>query len=177
MNSTLSPKSRVQVRRMREQDVPGILPLQIAIYPGTLHERAEFFLNRQALSPQTCWVAQEGDGGLLGYLIAYPWHDGLPPELDLTLPCLPEPATCWFLHDCAVHPRAQGGGIGRQLYDTAAVHAYEQGLRQARLVALAQAASYWRRLGYTDLPAPPKGLAAKLSGYGEGACYLGRELG
>lgn len=167
----------LEVRHMRAQDVTAILQLQLVAYPGILLERDEFFLNRLSLSPQTCWVAREGgEGALLGYLVAYPWGDGLPPELDVPLQRLPEPAACWFLHDCAVHPQAQGRGVGRQLYQTASAAAFGQGLRQARLVALAQAATYWRNMGYVDLPETPLGLAAKLQSYGDGACYLQRAL-
>lgn len=169
--------SGLEVRHMQAEDLPAVLQLQEAAYPGTLLERDAFFLNRLALSPQTCWVAKEDcDALLLGYLVAYPWGDGLPPELDVPLLRLPEPAACWFLHDCAVHPQAQGRGVGRRLYEIASAHALKQGWRETRLVALAQAAAYWRSLGYADLAEDPPGLAAKLQGYGAGACYLQRVL-
>lgn len=167
----------LQVRHMQVEDVPDILHLQTLAYPGILHERAEFFLNRLALSSQTCWVAREAnEGRLLGYLVAYPWDDGLPPSLDVLLPALPATAPYWFLHDCAVHPVSQGLGVGRQLYEVAVRHARSQGMQRARLVALAQAAAYWQGLGYGELSVLPSGLSEKLAAYGQGAQYLERTL-
>ncbi|OXC88140.1 GNAT family N-acetyltransferase, partial [Achromobacter sp. KAs 3-5] len=104
---------------MLASDVDAILQAQALAYPRFLLEGAGFFLNRLALAPHYCWVAQPDapseSGALLGYLISYPWDAGLPPALDVPLSALPPQADHWFLHDCAVVPAAQGLGVGQAL--------------------------------------------------------------
>lgn len=158
-------------------DVGAILAVQADAYPGFLLESADFFLNRLALAPAHCWVAQATaapGGALLGYLVSYPWDAGLPPALDTPLTALPEAADHWFLHDCAVVPSAQGLGVGQALLRTAAGHATQTGLRRASLVSLGSAVGYWLRHGYAPVVAGGRDLAAKLTGYGPQASYMAR---
>ena len=157
-------------------DVDAILEVQAVAYPGFLLESADFFLNRLALAPAHCWVAQAaapGDG-LLGYLVSYPWDAGLPPTLDAPLTTLPEPADHWFLHDCAVAPSAQGLGVGQALLRAAAEYATQAGLQRASRVSLGSAVGYWLRHGYAPVAAGGRELAAKLEGYGPQASYMAR---
>lgn len=167
-----------QVRPMLASDVDAILQAQALAYPSFLLEGAGFFLNRLALAPRYCWVAQPrasaASGALLGYLISYPWDAGLPPALDVPLTALPARADHWFLHDCAVVPAAQGMGVGQALVGAAASCASDLGLTRASLVSLASATGYWTRHGYAPLAAQTPGLAEKLAGYGEGASYMSR---
>ena len=162
---------------MQTADVDAILAVQAVAYPGFLSESADFFLNRLALAPTHCWVAQAAaapGGALLGYLVSYPWDAGLPPTLDAPLIALPEPADHWFLHDCAVAPSAQGLGVGQTLLRAAAGHATQTGLRRASLVSLGSAVGYWLRHGYAPVAAGGRDLAAKLEGYGPQASYMAR---
>ncbi|CAB3924466.1 GNAT family N-acetyltransferase [Achromobacter anxifer] len=164
---------------MQASDVDAILVLQTLAYPGFLLESAGFFQNRLALAPSHCWVAQAAppagpDGGLLGYLISYPWDAGLPPALDVTLAALPAGADHWFLHDCAVAPSAQGLGVGQALLQAGAHGAQAGGLRRASLVSLESAVGYWQRHGYVPVSADSAGLAEKLAGYGPRAQYMSR---
>ncbi|MFY1848064.1 GNAT family N-acetyltransferase [Achromobacter dolens] len=157
-------------------DLDAILEVQAGAYPGFLLESADFFLNRLALAPAHCWVAQAATprDRLLGYLVSYPWDAGLPPTLDAPLTTLPEPADHWFLHDCAVAPSAQGLGVGRALLRTAAGHATQAGLRRASPVSLGSAVGYWLRHGYAPVAGGGRDLAAKLEGYGPQASYMAR---
>ncbi|MBQ2649113.1 MAG: GNAT family N-acetyltransferase [Achromobacter sp.] len=157
-------------------DVDAILEVQAGAYPGFLLESADFFLNRLALAPAHCWVAQAATprDRLLGYLVSYPWDAGLPPTLDAPLTTLPEPADHWFLHDCAVAPSAQGLGVGQALLRTAAGRATQAGLRRASLVSLGSAVGYWLRHGYAPVAGGGRDLAAKLEGYGPQASYMAR---
>ncbi|QVQ29780.1 GNAT family N-acetyltransferase [Achromobacter deleyi] len=163
---------------MQAGDVDAILDAQAQAYPQVLLESAGFFLNRLALAPSYCWVAQaarpEERQGLLGYLVSYPWDAGLPPALDVPLAALPRGADHWFLHDCAVVPAAQGLGVGQALVRTAAQGAVGDGLQRASLVSLASAVSYWLRHGYAPVAARSGELAEKLAGYGPDARYMSR---
>ncbi|MFD4840284.1 GNAT family N-acetyltransferase [Achromobacter sp. NPDC058515] len=163
---------------MQASDVDAILDAQALAYPRFLLESAGFFLNRLALAPSYCWVAQaarpDAHGVLLGYLISYPWDAGLPPALDEALAALPPGADHWFLHDCAVVPTAQGLGVGQALVRAAAQGAMQDGLRRASLVSLESAVSYWLRHGYAPVAADTGELAEKLAGYGPQARYMSR---
>lgn len=167
-----------QVRPMLTGDVDAILQVQAQAYPGFLLESAEFFLNRLALAPAYCWVAQaaapKAAEAVLGYLVSYPWDAGLPPTLDAPLTTLPKPADHWFLHDCAVAPSAQGLGVGQVLLQAAAQAAMQCGLQRASLVSLGSAVGYWVRHGYAPVAAGGQDLAAKLEGYGPQARYMAR---
>lgn len=165
-----------RIRPMLPSDVAGVLDVQAQAYTDILLEDAGFFLNRLALAPDHCWVAV-GDAARIGaYLIAYPWIDGLPPALNVALPSLPVECTHWFLHDCAVHPAAQGMGLGGQLLRAAAAQARALGYAHASLVSLESAVAYWVRQGYAPASDSSPDLTAKLAGYGAGARYMTRAL-
>ena len=115
---------------MRPGDVDGILAVQALAYPGFLLESAGFFLNRLALAPRHCWIADGAESGTLGCLISYPWDAGLPPVLDVELDAPPDGADHWFLHDCAVSPAAQAWAWARRCCDRRPAAA-SQGLLRA----------------------------------------------
>lgn len=167
---------RYKVREMQTDDVERILQIQARLYPATLLESADLFFNRLALSPGTSFVAHV-ESELLGYLLAYPWTQSTPPELNVALSTLPQDANSWFLHDCSVLPEAQGAGIAHSLYKAGAAHAVNKGLCHSSLVSLATAKSYWLRYGYTIMATEGDSvLTAKLAGYGSGACFMTRQL-
>ncbi|THU02825.1 GNAT family N-acetyltransferase [Lampropedia puyangensis] len=158
-------------------DIDALLSVQASAYPAQLLEDADFFLNRLALSPGTCWAAKEKQTQrMLGYLIAYPWHAGLPPALNEKLVQIPQPATHWFLHDCAVATDAQGLGVGQALYAAAIEAARQDGFDSAALVALASATTYWQARGFNPPMVHSRDLQEKLAAYGPGASYLMRPL-
>lgn len=66
------------IEAMRPAGVDAVLAVQAQAYAGIdVLEDAGLFLNRIRLSPRTCWVAR-GPGGVLGYLVSYPWPLGAP---------------------------------------------------------------------------------------------------
>lgn len=158
---------------MQAADVPEILRIQAAAYAAAAFEpeSAAVYLNRMALAPDLCWVVTNERGGLCGYLLSHPWHAGEPPALDTVLDALPQPATRWYVHDCAVDARSRGGGVAASLYEAAHDAAVRRGLRCAALVAIGQAATYWALRGYRSADA-----VHALDGYGDGACYMTRAL-
>ncbi|WP_295466115.1 GNAT family N-acetyltransferase [uncultured Pseudomonas sp.] len=159
------------IRPLRPADLPAVLAIQAANYPADLLEDHAFYANRLALAPEHCWAATDPQDRLQGYLIGYPWDDGLPPVLGARLEQLPGEASTWFLHDCAVHPDAQGQGVAGRLYRHAKGQARRARLRQGRLVSLSNAIGYWQRHQYRPVPADAA-LTAKLAGYGVGACLM-----
>lgn len=163
------------IRPMSPADLEAVLDIQASVYHADLLEGIEFFQNRLMLSAPTCWVAAHKQR-LLGYLISYPWLRTFPPELDNMIDGIPPMADSWFVHDCAISPVAQGIGAGKKLFITAQAHAIEQGFRHTSLVSLAQANSYWCRQGYITMDNTEQ-LSQKLAQYGNGACYMYRNIG
>lgn len=159
------------IRPLRLADLPAVLDIQAANYPAELLEDHGFYANRLALAPEHCWAALDVQERLQGYLIGYPWDDGLPPVLGARLERLPAQASTWFLHDCAVHPDAQGLGVAGRLYRHAQGQARRARLPRGRLVSLPGAIGYWQRHHYRPVPTDAA-LAAKLAGYGPGACLM-----
>lgn len=166
----------VRIRPMSQADLPGVLAIQAEAYASADFEPEQpaVYRDRMALAPDLCLVAEDAAGALLGYLVSHPWHTGEPPPLDAELGALPPPPWCWYLHDCAVAARAHGQGVAAALYQAAQTAARARGLRSAALVAVGDAAGYWARAGYRVQHRPA--LAAKLAGYGRGACYMARAL-
>lgn len=160
--------------------LPAVMEVQAQAYAGLpVLEPIEFFANRQQLAPEGCQLVLEG-GQVAGYLVSYPWDDGLPPALGATLEALPPTRRHWFIHDCAVNPRWQGRGVARRLLQAVERTARRQRVSSLRLVSLAGANGYWQRQGFKPVqPActtEARRLREKLSGYGEGACLMQRPV-
>lgn len=147
----------IQISPLEESHLPQLMQVQKQAYAGLpVLEPVEFFQNRRQLAPQGCLVALAGNR-VAGYLVSYPWDDGLPPALGVLLDALPEPGRHWFVHDCAVSPEWHGRGIAQ------------------RLVSLAGAVRFWQRHGFQDVTPTPR-LQTKLAGYGAGARLMQRRI-
>jgi GNAT superfamily N-acetyltransferase len=164
------------IRPMQPADLVHVLALQGQAYAGADFEpeRVEVYANRMALAAAFCLVDFAPDGHLQGYLVSHPWREGGPPPLDAILDRLPEAPGCWYLHDCAVDARAKGRGVAARLHHVALDEARALGLRRAALVAVGDAAGFWRRLGYAPRELP--GMRERLEDYGPGAVYMERLL-
>jgi GNAT superfamily N-acetyltransferase len=158
-------------RPARVTDAAGVGALSRAVVDAP-PERDEVFAERIRLCPAGCLVYGQG-GDVLGYVISHPWRRFAPPALDGLVGALPTDADCWFIHDLALAPPARGRGV------VALALAELDGLARAFpvtcLVAVGEAADYWRRHGFEDRSTPQ--LAAKLAGYGPGALYMERDTG
>ena len=164
------------IRPMQASDLAQVLALQEQAYAGADFEpeRVEVYTNRMALAPEFCLVDLAPDGHLQGYLVSHPWREGVPPALDAILERLPEHASCWYLHDCAVDVAAKGRGVAARLHHVAVDRARARGLQRAALVAVGGAAGFWRRFGYAPRELP--GMAGRLQDYGPEAAYMERPL-
>src|SRR5471030_1536902 len=116
-------------------DTSSIQFIQSACYPLQLLESSEALLAKQALSPHSCWLA-ENKHGPLGYLFAHPWHDNTLLILNRPLDNLPDQANTFFLHDLAIHPHARNQGLAQALIQQAMQWAREENFCKAMLVAV-----------------------------------------
>ncbi|AQV95847.1 GNAT family N-acetyltransferase [Cupriavidus necator] len=172
------------VRPMVPADLPAVLAVQASCYTEVLLEGQAALASRLALSPATCWVADDPGqrGALAAYLFTHAWPDASLPPLDGLLDdgwrhAAPPDTLTWFVHDMAVAPAGRGAGLAPRLYAAAQAAARAAGLRQSRLIAVQSAASWWRRLGYAPVAVETAAMhAAKLAGYGASAVLMERTL-
>jgi hypothetical protein len=162
------------LRPMRVGDLHAVLELQNRAYPPALHDSAAAFESRLRLAPEMNLVL-EIEGALAAYLVAHPWARLAPPPVDSVLEALPDGDRCWFIHDLTVSPDRRAGGLARTIFAAGRRAAMGEGLRVAELIAVAGAASFWRRIGFAGVTADPA-LAAKVAGYGPEAIYMQREV-
>ena len=159
-------------RPMRADDLDRVAEIAAIGFPDPVEDR-DCFANRQALSPAGCLVLQTSQG-LEGYLVAYPWRMDATPALNTLIEAIPADAGVMYLHDLALTPAVRGQGWSKP-----AVRAVVDLARAGRwptvaLVAVNDAAAFWRGHGFEVREAP--GLATRLASYGPDARYLTRDV-
>lgn len=157
---------------MRTSDLDAVTEVARLSFPDHPEERA-CFQNRLQLYPRGCFVLADG-GPAMGYLIAYPWRADAAPPLNTLIERLPADAQLIYLHDLALHPEARGGGVTGVVVEQLAEQARQDGWPAIALVAVNQAADFWRRHGFEAREA--EGMGEKLASYGADARYMVRPL-
>ncbi len=140
---------------MRAPDLAAAARLAARIHPDYPEDDA-VMAERLRLCPEGCF-ALAGDDGLLGYAIGHPWRARAVPELDTLVGALPEPAGAWCIHDVALDPGARGRGAAGEVVGLMLDAAARRRLPEAVLVAVGDAAGFWRRTasGRSRRPRPP----------------------
>ena len=159
-------------RPMTQDDLDGVVAVARLAFPDHPEDRG-CFAERLDLNPTGCFVLESAEG-VRGYLIAYPWLRDSAPPLNTLIGTVPADAATLYLHDLALHPDARGGGCARPIVERLAAQAQADGWPSIALVAVNDAAPFWRRLGFQVVDAPV--LAAKLASYGADARYMVRPL-
>ena len=157
------------IRTQTAHDIQAILDIQAACYPADFIESAATLQRKQALAPATSWMI-EIEGQAVCYLFCHSWHSDTPPALGKKLAQLPANADRFYIHDLAILPAGRGKKLADQLIEHALNWARHLGFRQAMLVAVLGAESFWRKHQFSGTP------NRQLSGYGEGAVCMQRQL-
>lgn len=138
-----------------------------AVVHDAFPERPEALMSRVEVSPDTCF-GLEGDGRLVGYVLAHPARFGAPPKLDCVI--FPTPnADTLYIHDLALLPDARGGGSGQAITRHLKTLAQDAGLATLSLVAVHGSSGFWSRQGFEAYPIPP----STLESYGPQAMFMG----
>ncbi|MBP0622588.1 GNAT family N-acetyltransferase [Cupriavidus consociatus] len=172
------------LRPMVAADLPAVMDVQATCYTEVLLESCDALASRLALSPTTCWVADDPHrpGALAAYLFTHAWPETSLPPLDGVLDDgwrqAPTPASLtWFVHDMAVAPAGRSRGLAPRLYAAAQAAAVAARLQHSRLIAVQSAAPWWRRLGYAPVAAETAARhARKLADYGAAAVLMEKTL-
>lgn len=164
---------QAQWRPMTQADIPAVDAIAAAIHIA-LPEHAFVFAERQRLYPDGCFML-EVNGEPAGYVISHPWHYLQPPPLNTLLERIPEDASTYYIHDLALLPGSRRTGAGSVIANRLFARAEAVGLPNVSLIAVYDAAAFWRRHGfeYVDNPA----LAKQLAGYGAEARMMVRSVG
>lgn len=166
-SDALHEPAAVVLRLLRADDLPAVLAIQRAAYGDGYQESAVVLGRKRELAPAACWIAHAGQMAV-GYVLAHPWDTLGAPPLHAPLPALPTGADRGFVHDLAVMPAARGLGVAAGLLARVCAWSSAAGHRGMRLVALADAAPFWARQGFSPLP------VALPAAYGDGACLMER---
>lgn len=164
----------VLIRRFVRNDLAAALAIQAQAYPAFLVESETAFASRLDAAMPYCLTASS-EGEMAGYLLAHGWQRHAPPQLGTPL-VDNWPGEILFIHDLAVAACGRGLGVGRKLIDRAFDLAARDGLKEAELVAVEGAESFWQAMGFAELVTPPD-IAAKLVAYGRRAKWMGRAIG
>lgn len=170
---TERPLPQLDWRPMRPTDIDAVVEVARLSFPNHFEDRP-CFENRLALYPRGCFVLADGDGGVRGYLIAYPWRAESAPALNTVIEGLPAEPALIYLHDLALHPEARGGGVTGRIIERLAEQVAEDSWPAIALVAVNDAVGFWSRHGFVEQPA--EAMAAKLASYGSDARYMLRPL-
>ncbi|MGC0152329.1 GNAT family N-acetyltransferase [Chromobacterium vaccinii] len=122
------------LRPVRLADLPAVFAIEQAVFGG--HVYPDFFF-RQALElwPDWFWLAENGDGDIVGYALGAPSQ---------------RPDELWLL-SLALLPACRGQGVGRALAQ-AALDAMRPRARSVQLTVdpANPAAALYRRLGFVE---------------------------
>lgn len=162
------------LRPMCESDVPAVMAIQQACYPGLLLEDESVIRARLARCPRHAWVAEDSEG-VCAYLFAYPSRLGCITPFDGVFQPAEAP-DCLYLHDLAVSPRATGRGLGPALTGLAMAAAGQHGLRYSALVSVQDSAAFWARQGFVAHEQLSAEQQRQLASYRMPAVYMVRSL-
>jgi len=160
-------------RPMTEADLDAVAAIAVLGFPDHFEGR-DCFENRLDLYPRGCFVLAD-EASVRGYLIAYPWRSESAPPLNTRIEAIPDAAEVIYLHDLALHPDVRGGGHTSRIVERLADQARGDGWPAVALVAVNDAAGFWRRQGFVEQTATPA-LTDKLASYGADARYMIRLL-
>lgn len=160
----------LHIRRVAAGDWPATMEIQAQAYTFGMREEEAVLRSKAAQSPQTCLVAQRANREIVAYILAHSFPVGEWPQLGV-ISALSGSCQNLFVHDLAVLPSAAGQGIGGQMMEHVMRLATELGFSSMSLVAVQNAAGFWRKQGFESVgqPSPEKG-------YDESACLMTKPL-
>lgn len=158
-------------RPLLASDIATVSRIAAQVHPG-FPEADAVFAERQALSPQGCWLLETGQAGI-GYVLSHPWRLGTVPALNARLGAIPEAPDTFYIHDLALLPAARGSGAASAIVETLIEVA--RPYRSMSLVAVNDSVAFWSRFGFA-VEARPE-LAEKLMSYDAAARFMVRQAG
>lgn len=168
------PDNHLRWRPMARHDLDGVVRIARVAFPDHFEDRS-CFSERLSLYPRGCFVlANDGECGIAGYLIAYPWKTGSAPPLNTLIGRIPPDADLLYLHDLALDSTARGQGHTRTIIAGLIDQARRDGWRKIVLVAVNRAQKFWQAMGFQEVGAEDQ--TQKSDTYGSDARYMSRSI-
>lgn len=159
-------------RPMTVDDLDAVVAIASIGFPDHPEDR-DCFASRLCVFPDGCFIL-DGEGGVKGYLISYPWTADSAPVLNRRIAALPDDASVLYLHDLALHPDVRGEGWSRSAMEAVLAVAARGDWPAVALVAVNEAVGFWQGHGFEVRQTPA--MAAKLASYGADARYMVRPV-
>lgn len=136
------------IRPMREKDLPAVHVMQFATFAPELYEEIELLTRVFKTSPESCFVAENSNSAIGGYLLSYP------SQIDRDdFETGPRPLTgaedALYIHDLCIGPALQRTGLGKALLDKARFFAESRNIKHLCGIAVGNAAPFWMHQGFS----------------------------
>lgn len=139
----------MQIRTLTPADIGAVLHIQSCCYGAEYQESDAAFLGKCDAFPRGA-IGAFADGELVAYVFCLPAMLGETVPLNRAAHDVSKRHDCLYIHDLAVLPRMRGADCGRALLEQVRRLAADEGLHAFALVAVQQAAGYWRRWGFVE---------------------------
>ena len=159
-------------RPMTQSDVADVIAMAAVVHPGYPEDDAVLAGRLQAFAAG-CHILEK-DNLAAGYLLSHPWVHGDPPKLNTLITSIPDTADCYYLHDIALLPSAQGSGAAKAAVGLVDELAQSAGFSRISLCAVNGSAPFWAARGF--VPDPDPKLEARLASYGSDVRFMTRML-
>tara|TARA_R110000744_G_scaffold289220_1_gene400129 strand:+ start:20 stop:544 length:525 start_codon:yes stop_codon:yes gene_type:complete len=158
-------------RPIIEADWLAILRIQSQVYYDFRPESEAVMRSKADRGQSTCFVTLDNKPSVVAYCLAYPYPADRTAALDTVDPLPISPTDNIFVHDLAVQKASAGRGVAQALFGHLVTVARLEGYRTMSLVAVQQAASFWRKMGFT-----PSTQAKVNDSYTSTATFMIRDL-
>lgn len=142
--------STFHCRGIIESDWSTILRIQREVYYEFTPESEAVMRSKATRGPRTCFVAIDEQFAIVAYCLAHPYPPNQVAVLGTADSIALEPTNNLYLHDLAVQKVSTGRGIAQLLFDHLTAVAKLSGYQTMSLVAVQQAAGFWKKLGFTS---------------------------
>lgn len=136
------------IRPMREEDLSAVHAVQLSAFAPALYEDIELFTRVFKTSPESCFVAEDSDGTIGGYILSYPSQTDRDDFENGPRPVTGEEEAL-YIHDLCVGPTLQGMGFGKALLEKARAFSENRNLNLLCGIAVGDAAPFWARQGFS----------------------------
>ena len=174
---------------MTTNHLTTVLDIADVCYPDYPEEMA-IFEDKLSKFPAGCFVlqAQPSESGatggeIVGYAFSHPWYHSSAPSLNKVLPNevstltpTTNPNAMYYLHDCAIHPKARGTGGPTTLVPMLDQIAVASNFPYIALIAVNNSQAFWEKQGFQVVDKLPAALKKTLISYSDDALYMVRSL-
>lgn len=137
------------IRLMQLEDVHDVISVQRRSYPPCFHEPEHLILNIIKNCVDTCYVATSGTN-IIGFMFSHPSHENRS-DYEEGFHEMDGKENVMYLHDLCIDPSFQSKGVGKSMFKKLEEASREMALEKIIAIAVGDAASYWKKLGFSEV--------------------------